>query len=120
MSDIDRPERVTQSRVIERIIESCKEAGTPELEVKYEQTGLWLVFPFRVRQTVAEAEIPQETTQEKILVLLSAQPTITRKELAARIGLSADGIKYHMEKMKSAGLIRHVGPTKAGHWEILK
>jgi len=96
--------------------------------VRYEQTGLWLVFPFRVRQTVAEAEIPQEaaqettkeTTQEKILVLLSAQPAITRKELAARIGLSADGIKYHMEKMKSAGLIRHVGSIKAGHWEILK
>jgi len=53
-------------------------------------------------------------------VLLSAQPTITRKELAARIGLSAEGIKYHMEKMKSSGLIRHVGPTKTGHWEILK
>jgi ATP-dependent DNA helicase RecG len=111
-------------RGIEQIIEACKDAGAPEPEVKYEQTGLWLVFPFKVRQIVAEAEIPQETaqetTQEKILALLRAQPTITRRELAARIGLSADGIKYHMEKMKSSGLIRHVGPTKAGHWEILK
>ena len=69
---------------------------------------LWLVFPFRVRQIVAEAEIPQETaqettqetTQEKILALLSAQPTITRRELAARIGLSADGIKTSAETQR--------------------
>jgi ATP-dependent DNA helicase RecG len=40
--------------------------------------------------------------------------------MAARIGISSDGIKYHLEKMKPDGRIRHVGPTKGGHWEILK
>jgi ATP-dependent DNA helicase RecG len=65
-------------------------------------------------------ETAQETTQEKILALLKAQPSITRKELASKVGLSPDGIKYHLEKMKSAEIIRHVGSTKAGHWEVLK
>ncbi|PIV92300.1 MAG: hypothetical protein COW45_00250, partial [Gallionellales bacterium CG17_big_fil_post_rev_8_21_14_2_50_54_146] len=65
-------------------------------------------------------ETTQETTQEKILALLKAHPSITRKELSGKVGISPDGIKYHLEKMKSAGLIRHVGPTKAGHWEVLK
>jgi len=40
--------------------------------------------------------------------------------MAARIGVSTDGIKYHLNKLKSASVIRHVGPTKAGHWEVLK
>ena len=45
---------------------------------------------------------------------------MTRRELAEHIGLSVDGIKYHLDKLRAAGIIRHVGPTKAGQWEILK
>ena len=65
-------------------------------------------------------ETTRETTQEKIISLLERQPGITRKELAVQVGISADGIKYHLEKLKAAGKIRHVGPTKKGHWEIIK
>lgn len=63
---------------------------------------------------------PQETTQEKILRLLKTEPALTRKELAARIGITKEGIKYHLRKLTAAGVIRHVGATKAGHWEVLK
>jgi ATP-dependent DNA helicase RecG len=68
----------------------------------------------------ATQETTQETTQEKILALLRAQPSLTRREMAGRIGISADGIKYHLDKLKAAGRISHAGPTKAGHWEVLK
>jgi len=37
-----------------------------------------------------------------------------------QLGLSADGIKYHLNKLRAAGVIRHVGPTKNGRWEIVK
>jgi ATP-dependent DNA helicase RecG len=60
------------------------------------------------------------TTQEKILALLRAQPASTGKELAAKIGISEDGVRYHLNRLKSSGRVRHVGPTKAGHWEVLK
>jgi len=30
------------------------------------------------------------------------------------------GVKYHLAKLRKAGIIRHVGPTKAGRWEVLK
>ncbi|TXT40585.1 MAG: ATP-dependent DNA helicase RecG [Comamonadaceae bacterium] len=65
-------------------------------------------------------ETTQETTQEKILGLLKNCPSITRQELAVKLGLSPDGIKYHLQKMKLNGVIHHVGSTKAGHWEVLK
>ena len=60
----------------------------------------------------------QETTQEKIIACLKVEPTLTRKLFAQRIGLSEGGVKYHLNKLKATGKIRHVGPTKTGRWEV--
>ncbi len=68
----------------------------------------------------ATQETTKETTQEKILVLWKVYPAITRRELAAKIGITDDGIKYHLNKLKLSGRIKHIGPTKAGQWETLK
>jgi ATP-dependent DNA helicase RecG len=62
----------------------------------------------------------QETAQEKPLALLRASPTPSRRQLAEQLKMSEDGIKHHLNKLKSSGIIRHVCPTKAGRWEILK
>lgn len=61
----------------------------------------------------------QETTQE-ILIAIKEKPTITRKELAKKIGLSEDGIKYQLNKLKKEKIIKHIGSTKKGHWEVKK
>ena len=75
-------------------------------------------------QTTQEpAETTQEpapTTRERILALLEAEPHINRRLLAERIGITPSGVKYHLAKLRNAGIIRHVGPTKAGRWEVLK
>ncbi len=47
-------------------------------------------------------------------------PGRTRKALEDRIGIAPDGVKYHLGKLKEAGRIRHVGPTKKGRWEVLE
>ena len=54
------------------------------------------------------------------LVINGVHDEVCDVRMAARIGISSDGIKYQLEKMKSARIMRHVGPTKAGYWEILK
>ena len=61
----------------------------------------------------------QETTQEKILACIRAEPTITGKQMALKIGITEDGVKYHLAKLKKAGIIRHLGPTRSGRWEVL-
>lgn len=61
----------------------------------------------------------QETTQEKILAHLRVTPAMTGVDLAQAIGITADGIKYHLAKLKAAGRIQHHGPTKAGYWEVI-
>ena len=61
----------------------------------------------------------QETTQERILVAIQAKPKITQKELAQSIGLTLDGIKYHIKNMTKLGIIKHEGSTKSGKWIII-
>ena len=78
---------------------------------------------FVAGETAERQETTQETTgsvgAQRILELLKTNPDATRQQLAAQTGLSADGVKYHLNKLKTAGRIRHVGSTKSGYWEIL-
>ena len=78
-----------------------------------------------VRKTAQETtqetaqETAQETTQEKILDLLRRHPGLTRERLAASIGMTPDGVKYHLDNLRKSGRIRHVGPRKKGRWEVM-
>lgn len=61
-----------------------------------------------------------ESTQERILNEIRRCPSITRVQLASIIGITPDGIKKHLEKLKRAGIIQHVGATKKGQWVIIQ
>ena len=72
--------------------------------------------------STATQESTQETnksTQEMILEEIRKHPFTTRQQLAIIIGITPDGIKKQLDKMKKANRIKHVGPTKGGHWEII-
>ena len=125
---------------IQRVFNACRVAGTPEPRIAVEPGELWVEFPFAeaypdsvaasrhpdaARSTTQETsqetgqETTQETSQEKILALLREDPRLTRRALAERIGITPSGIRYHLDNLRKAGLIRHVGATRKGHWEIL-
>ena len=73
------------------------------------------------KSTQEKGDSTQETeksTQEIILDTIKNNPATTRNQLSAVIGISPDGIKKQLEKLKKSGIIKHVGPTKGGHWEI--
>ena len=70
--------------------------------------------------TQEAAQESRAATQERILDLLRTEPAISRRVLAERIGITADGIKYHLTRLRAAGVVRHVGPTKGGRWEVLE
>lgn len=64
---------------------------------------------------------PQETglsAAEKILESLKHNPTLTLAELARQLGMTRDGVKYHVELLKKKVGLRHEGPTKKGRWVL--
>lgn len=135
-------------RGIEKILSECRKHDIPAPIFDSSLSGLMLTFradptqlaealgdrarpllgetPAAIPPTTQEAtqeatqEISSETVRGKIVALLRQRPATTRRELARQLGLSPDGIKYHLNKLRTAGTIRHVGPTKSGHWEVLK
>jgi len=64
---------------------------------------------------------PQETalgTTDLVLALINEKPEISLVEIAEKLGISRDGVKYHIDRLKqSVGLI-HDGPTKKGRWIV--
>ena len=69
---------------------------------------------------VTTLETTPETSEDRIFLAIKMSPTITVSELANMTGLSIDGVKWNLRKLKSLGKLRRVGHTKGGHWEVLK
>lgn len=34
------------------------------------------------------------------------------------VDITEDGVKYHLTKLKTEGVIRRIGPDKGGYWEV--
>jgi ATP-dependent DNA helicase RecG len=71
-------------------------------------------------------ETTTETAQEKIrdslcriIAVIKSRPDATMTEIAAETGLSRDGVKWNLSKLKELKKIRRIGYTKGGHWEVL-
>ena len=60
-----------------------------------------------------------QKTAARILGILSENPRSTRRDLALATGLTEDGVKWHLQQLKAAGLLQRVGPDKGGHWQVV-
>ena len=59
-----------------------------------------------------------ETTREKLLNIIANNPGLTRKELAELLGITSDGVKYHIQKLTDEGIIKREGSDRTGKWII--
>lgn len=67
---------------------------------------------------ITRQQLADQKTTQKILDILSEDASITRQQLAEALGITADGVKYHLRKLQKEGRIHRVGPDKGGHWEV--
>ena len=72
----------------------------------------------QINNNVTNQKTAQKTAQ-KILQILETNPKATRKELAEKTGLTPDGIKWNLNKLKKNGIIHRIGPDKGGYWKIV-
>ena len=61
-----------------------------------------------------------EKSVEKIINLVKENATITTKELAATLQISASAVEKHLKKLTTNGKLRRIGPDKGGHWEVIE
>ena len=72
-----------------------------------------------IAQEIAQEKDKKSIIQDNIVKLMMEKPEITTKEIALRLGLTSDNVKYRIRIMRESGMIEHQGSTKAGRWMIL-
>ena len=61
-----------------------------------------------------------ESTQKRIIKLLTDNPNITSRQIAENLKMARSGISKHLHLLQESGKIKHVGPNKGGHWEVME
>ena len=64
-----------------------------------------------------QAELSKE--YKAVLAAIKEQPDITQKEIAAKLGWKVDRVKYYINKLKQQDIVRRVGTSQTGYWELL-
>jgi ATP-dependent DNA helicase RecG len=104
---------------IGRIQDLMKAAELPE--PIFQKEGIFTVTLFR--PGYVSGQTTQKTTQkteDRIIEILSLNPHSNRAEIAETLGgITIDGVKYHLNKLKKQGRIVRVGPDKGGHWRVV-
>ena len=115
MLRVSKVERIGSG--IRRIKDAMKEYG---LEVQFESTSFFKVLFKRrsLEKTVEKLPRNYPETTQKIIDAIHSNPFITRKELSQITGLTEDGVKYNLAKLKKDNILKRIGGDKGGHWEI--
>lgn len=72
----------------------------------------------RLENEKAAQKTAQKTAQ-KIIDIVKSNPNVTVAELETILGKSNGAIKEQIQKLKSKGVLKRVGPDKGGHWEVV-
>lgn len=112
---------------LQRIVDLAKQEGLKE-PVFENNDSFFRVILYRGKeeatrttdQTVQTTDQTVQTTEQKIINAIAEKPTITRKELAEKTGLSESGVKWQLDKLKKEQKILRAGGTFGGHWVVKK
>lgn len=59
----------------------------------------------------------ERSEQTPLLMLLAANPALTARRAAERLGLSPRAVEKQLAALKASGRLRRVGPNKGGYWQ---
>jgi len=118
-----------------RMKDICKTENTPYPKIDYTDIHFYTVFRQSreyLKMAETEGKVTEKVTEssqklprnypetiQRIIDLIREKPDITRQKLAEEIGISPDGVKYHLTRLKNKGTIKRIGPDKGGYWKAL-
>jgi ATP-dependent DNA helicase RecG len=114
-------------RGIERMVESCQEAGLAAPVLKVEPDGVWVTFDFlpaypaKFDKTSVETSVETSVkTPIAVMALLEQDAEMSLAEVAKKVGRTLRAVEMATAKLVRDGKLRFVGPKKGGRWEVLK
>ena len=127
-------------RGIEKICTLCKNYGIPEPEYTVHPGDIMLKFNSNITEnTYSNEDSNNESglksslksslksglksglkSDQSIIEAIIANPNVTIPVLQEKTGLSRNGVKKALTRLKEQGIVRRIGPDKGGHWELLQ
>jgi ATP-dependent DNA helicase RecG len=101
------------NRGVARVKRELIENGNPKPIFDYANLGIFGVTIFDATYSTVE-----ESVKESVKEIIKTNPKVTISELQGITGLTKRQVDYQMNKLKEEGLLKRVGSTKSGHWEI--
>lgn len=70
-------------------------------------------------QFATRSEIPSAVgdPEKAILKLIREEPAISQKEIAVRLAMNQNTVKYHTRKMRKNGTLAREGTSRKGKWD---
>ena len=59
-----------------------------------------------------------KTTAEIIKEIMRENPVVSAAHIAVKVGISVNGVQYHIKKMKASGEIERIGSDRGGYWKV--
>ena len=59
------------------------------------------------------------SSAERIVAHLRVAPNASASELAVVANLTVKGVEWNLKALIQSGRVRHVGPARGGHWEVI-
>lgn len=100
-------------RGIQTMMRLCKEEGLPMPKYRFKD-GFELTFHAAVDSTDS-SKLP---TRDAIIVLIRENPTISRTQMAEKLGLSLRSVDYNLRNLRRDGLLIRSGSDKNGGWIV--
>ena len=90
--------------------------------IGYKRNGYWRVITEKDTQTEIETEAshfdPVKEREEAILSRLAENRYMTMPQLAETLKVSLSTIKWTVRKLRRKKLLKRIGTTRSGHWEV--
>jgi ATP-dependent DNA helicase RecG len=131
---LGKVERVGQG--IQRMKDAMAEAGLKE--PVFEANGFFrAVFHRSAEFSLKRSEEPAEVVSKggqtsgqikwselsekrrAVLEVIKKNPMISRENISEFLGINQSAVQKHIERLKSGGFLRRVGPDMGGHWDVL-
>lgn len=93
--------------------------ATPFVEFMLEALQQALAEALDAQASGSEQSSEQSSEQTPLLALLAANPTLTARQAAERLGLSPRAVEKQLAALKAGERVRRIGPNKGGVWQVL-
>ena len=75
-------------------------------------------FSYETSYTPTTTQTTTQTTERIIIDLIKQEPNLSQKQIADRLNINLNTVKYHVRKQQEQGRLKRIGTAHKGQWIV--